>query len=216
MATETPAPVVVELRDLGPTVARGVRLLLEAAVVPTMLLYACVHTVGTLVGLVAVLGWCALTLGVRWLTARRLPGTLLLAIGMLVARSSLALVLSSVYVYLLQPVVGSVLMAVLFLGSAAAGRPVTIRLAQDFVALPSQLFRLRAVRRMFTQVSLLWGGSRLLDAAMSLGFLRWGVESGLLSRGIFSGALTALSVVLCAYWGWTRLRAVPGVVIRIC
>jgi hypothetical protein len=204
-------PFVLDLSTLRPAALRGARMLLETVVVPTLLLLACVKTVGSFWGLVAVLAWCGAALTFRWATGRRVPSTLLLAVGMLVGRTSIALAFSSVYVYLLQPVAGSLFMALLFLGSVAIGRPVTARLAQDFVSLPVHLFHDRRVRRMFAQVALLWGFSRIVDAGMSLGFLRWGLDAGLMSRGMLSSLLTVTTVVACAYWGWSRLNRVPGV-----
>jgi hypothetical protein len=207
---------VIEIGHLRPALVRAARLFAETVMMPTALLFILLHTVGLVAGLCAVLGWCAVTVGVRWLSGRHMPGTLLLCVGMLCGRACLALLLSSALVYLLQPVVGSAFMALLFLGSAAIGRPVTIRLARDFVALPTHLFHRRGVRRVFTQVALLWGASRLLDVGMSLGLLHyWGVDFGLLSRGLFSGLLTALTVVVCTAWGWRALRRIPGVTLRL-
>jgi hypothetical protein len=211
---EMRAEHVIHLGHLRPQLLHGLRLLLEAVVIPTLLLYACLLTVGQVAGLLAVLGWCAFTVALRLVHARRVPGTLLLALMMLVSRTTIALVLSSVYVYLLQPVAGSLFMATLFIGSAVLGKPITMRLAQDFVHLPVGLVSDTRVRRMFAQVSLLWGVSRLLDAGMSLGVLHWGVAAGLFSRGVFSGLLTTLSVGVCAYWGWSRLRRIEGVRFR--
>jgi hypothetical protein len=205
---------IIELGDLRPTVMRGLRLLLETAIVPTLLLYCVMLTVGPVEGLVAVLCWCVLTVAVRLCTVRRVPGTLVLVLTMLMARTGIALVLSSVYVFLLQPIAGSMLMAVLFIGSAAVGRPITMRLAEDFVHLPERLVLDHRVRRMFVQVSLLWGVSRLLDAGMSLGVLHFGVTAGLFSRGVFSGLLTALSIGVCSYFGWSRLHRIEGVTFR--
>jgi hypothetical protein len=162
--------VVIELGALRPALLRAARMFAETAAIPTLLLFILLHTVGLMAGLVAVLGWCALTVTVRWILGRRLPGTLVLCAGMLCARACVALILSSALVYLLQPVAGSIIMATLFLGSAALGRPITIRLARDFVALPAHLFHHPGVRRMFTQVALLWGAGRLIDAGMSIGF----------------------------------------------
>ncbi|TSE00324.1 hypothetical protein FOS14_07805 [Skermania sp. ID1734] len=105
-------------------------------------------------------------------------------------------------------------MAALFLGSAAVGRPITLKLAQDFVTLPATLIHDRKVRRLFAQICVLWGCSRLLDAGMSLGVLHWGVDAGLLSRGVLSGLLTGLTICVCAYFGWTRLHRNHGVVFR--
>lgn len=211
----TEPDVVIEIGELRPALVRAARLFLETVLVPTALLYVLLHTAGLAAGLGAVLGWCALTVGFRWFTGRHLPGTLLLCVGMLCGRACVALVLSSALVYLLQPVVGSVFMALLFLGSAAVGRPITMRLARDFVALPAHLFHRRGVRRMFTQVALLWGGSRLLDAVMTLALLRFGLDAGLLSRGVFSGLLTVLTILACTGWGWRCLRRLPGITLHL-
>jgi hypothetical protein len=210
-----PDEVVIELGALRPALLRAVRLFLETVLVPTALLFVLLHTVGLVAALSAVLGWCVVTVGIRWLSGRHLPGTLLLCAGMLCARAGVALLLSSALVYLLQPVVGSIVMAALFLGSAAVGRPITIRLARDFVALPAHLFHQGGVRRMFTQVALLWGVGRLLDAGMSLGLLHFGLDAGLLSRGVFSGILTSLTIAACTAWGWRCLRRMPGVTLRL-
>lgn len=207
--------VVVEIGELRPTLLRAARLFLETVLVPTALLFTLLHLVGLVAGLSAVLGWCALTLAVRWVGGHHLPGTLLLCVGMLCGRAGLALLLSSALVYLVQPVIGSAFMAILFLGSAAVGRPVTMRLARDFVALPAHLLQRRPVRRLFTQVALVWGASRLIDVGMSIGLLRWGLDYGLLSRGLFSGALTAVTIVTCTAWGWRSMRRIPGVTLRL-
>jgi hypothetical protein len=207
--------IVIELGRLRPQLIRGARMFVETVTVPTLLLYVLLHTAGLVWGLCAVIGWCALTLGIRRLLGQHLPGTLLLCAGMLCGRAALALVLSSALIYVVQPVFGSVLMALLFLGSAAIGRPVTIRLARDFVSLPAQLFHHRGVRRMFTQVAILWGVSRVIDAGMSLGLLHLSLDAGLLSRGLFSGLLTVLTIGLCAAWGVRTLRRMPGVTLRL-
>ncbi len=202
---------IIEIAKLRPTLMRGLLLMLETVVVPTLLLLACTATVGAFWGMLAVLGWCAVAISGRLTLRQRVPTMLLLATGGLIGRTTLALLLSNVYVYLLQPILGSLAMAFLFLGSAAIGRPVTVRLARDFVTLPAQLFRDHQVRRIFINVSLIWGVSRLVDVGMSVGSLHFGLAFGLLSRGVFSTLLTVVTIAVCTVWGWRRIRRIPGV-----
>jgi uncharacterized membrane protein len=205
---------LIEVGKVGKVVGNALLMMTEAVLVPTAILYVAIHTVGTMAGLAGVIAWCLLTMGARWALGRRVPSTLLLVIGMLVLRTAIALATTSVWLYLLQPVAASVLMSLIFIGSAVLGRPVTQRLAQDFVHLPERLLADQRVRRMFIEVALIWGLSRVLDAALSLGSLHFGASVGVLARGVLSTGLTTLSIAGCAFWGWRRMRAIPGVRFR--
>jgi hypothetical protein len=214
-AAEQPEPdVVIEVGNWRPILLRAGRLFVETVLVPTGLFYVLLHTAGLVAALAGVIGWSIFVVGGRWILGHRLPGTLLVCAGVLCGRACVALLLTSAVVYLMQPVVGSVLMALLFLGSAAVGRPVTVRLARDFIELPAQLFQRHGVRRMFAQVAVVWGGSRLLDAGMTVVFLRWGIDAGLLSRGVFSGVLTALTILSAAATGVGAACRLPGITLR--
>jgi hypothetical protein len=206
--------LVIEIAGLRSTLIRAGRLLVEVALVPMLLMTVLLRTTGLTSALLAALGWCYLMVMFRWVRDRHLPGTLVLCASLLSGRVAVALVASSAFVYLLQPVIGSVVMATLFLGSAALGKPITVRLARDFVHVPLHVLDRVAVHRMFKQVALLWGGSRLVDAAMSLGFLHFGVTAGLLSRALLSPLLTVLAVGVCAVWGVRALRR-DGVTLRL-
>jgi hypothetical protein len=205
---------VIELGALGPTVLQAGRLLIETIVVPTLLLAVLLHTSGIVAGASAAIGWCLLTVVLRWCFGRRLPASLLLGTAVVAERAAVALATSSAFVYLLQPALGSVVMSLLFIGSAAIGRPVTLRLARDVIALPDDIVDRHDVRRMFTQVALLWGLSRLIDAAMSIGSLQLGVGAGLLSRGVLSPTLTVIAIGVCALWGIRSLRRC-GITVRM-
>jgi hypothetical protein len=207
-------PVVVEIHGLRATLLRAARLLVEAALMPTALLALLLHYANLPIALAGAVGWCYLTVAFRWYRSRHLPGTLLLCAGMFSGRAAVALATSSAFIYLLQPVAGSVVMALLFLGSAALGRPVTVRLARDFVTLPGHVLARRGVRRVFTKVALLWGASRVADAAMNISFLHWGLNAGLVSRGLLSPMLSVVTVALCTWFGWRALHR-DGVKLRL-
>jgi len=192
---------VVEIAALRPTLIRAGRLLVETVLVPTLLMGVLLRMSGLVAAVSAALGWCVLVVVIRWFADRRMPGTLLLCAGMLSTRACLALATSSALMYLVQPVLGSIAMATLFLGSAFIGRPITERLARDFVNLPAHVLNRRAVRRLFSEVAVVWGLSRVADAGMNLSFLRFGVDAGLLSRGLLSPILTGVTILICTWWG---------------
>jgi hypothetical protein len=197
---------VLEIHGLRATIVRAGRLLLEAVIVPTVLLAILLHVIGTTRSILVAVGWTALAIAFRWYADRRLPGTLLLGSAALAVKATVALASGSILIYLLQPVLGSVVMALLFLGSAAFGRPITLRLARDFVHVPADILDKRGVRRMFTEVAVIWGFSRIVDVALNLGFLHRGVDAGLWARGLLSPLLTVLAVAVCTAWGWRSLR----------
>jgi intracellular septation protein A len=205
---------LIEIGRVGKVVGNALLMLTESVLIPTLILFVAMRTVGAATGLIGVIAWCMVSMGARWVRGKRVPSTMLLVIGILVLRTGVALAFSSVWIFLLQPVAASVLMALLFIGSAVIGRPVTQRLAQDFVHLPERLLTDRRVRRMFVEVAVIWGLSRVMDAAMSLGSLHYGAEFGVLARGILSIGFTALSIGACTYWGWRRMHAIPGVRLR--
>ncbi|MEP9383301.1 VC0807 family protein [Nocardioides sp. KR10-350] len=210
-----PTEHLIELGHVGKVIRNALLLLGETVVVPTVILYGCMQTVGTVPGLIGVIAWCAFTMAVRWVRGSRVPSTLLLVVGILVVRTGIALAASSVWLFLLQPIAASVLMAVVFVGSALLGRPITQKLAQDFIHLPERLLADRRMQRIFIEVALIWGFTRVLDAGISLNsLLSWGADAGVLVRGILSVGLTALSVAGCAYWGWRRIHRIPGVRFR--
>jgi hypothetical protein len=201
------APLVIELPPLRPALLGAGRLLAETVLVPTALFALVLHTSGLRPALAAALGWCYLIVMIRWITGHRLPGTLMLCVGMFTGRACVAMVASSALLFLLQPVLGSLLMAALFMGSALLGRPVTVRLARDFVSVPAHILSRWRVHRMFRNVAIIWGVSRLADAALNVVFLHRGIGPGLLARGLFSPLLTLLTIAICTFWGWRALRS---------
>jgi len=133
--------------------------------------------------------------------------------GVYTVRAAVAFATGSTFLFLVQPIIGSAAMALVFLGSAAVGRPITATLARDFVHVPAHVGERRRVRRMFRDVALLFGLGRLCDATVSLLLLHHSVDAGLLGRGVISPVLTALTIGACAAWGWRALHR-DGVSIR--
>lgn len=205
--------LAIPLPPLAPALRNAGRLLTEATLVPSALFALLLHFSGLATALLAAVGWCWLVVLIRWRGRQRLPGLLLMSACLFTARSCVALATSSAFLYLLQPAIGSLMMAGLFLGTSVLGRPVTVRLAQDFVQVPSHLLHRPRVRRMFRDVGVLFGLSRLLDAVLSISLLRQGISAGIAGRALVSPALVALTIAMCFFWGRRALR-VDG--IRLC
>ena len=204
----------VHLGGLRPMLFRSGQLFVEALLVPGLLFALVLHFAGLFPALGASLGWCYLVVGARWIRGRRLSGTMLMCLGMMSGRAIIALATSSALLYLMQPVVGSVCTALMFVGSALFGRPITMRLARDFVSIPPHVLARRGVRRMFTEIAVLFGLSRLADAGMTLSFLHFGVSGAMLSRSLLSPLLTLCTIGACTIWGFRSLRR-EGVQVRI-
>lgn len=205
--------LVIHLGGLKLTLLRSARLFLEAAIIPSLIFLLTLRAAGIGWAVVAALGWLYLALGVRWLMEGRVPGVLMLSAGMFHGRAAIALITASAAVYLLQPIATSVTMAVLFLGSALIGRPVTIRLARDFVHVPAEVLARARVRKMFTEVALIWGLSRVIDATVTILMMQTSLTAGLLSRSLISPTITIVSIGICTAWGLRALRS-DGVSVR--
>lgn len=199
-------PLVIELRGVGRTLARTLRMFVEGVMIPGTIFAIVLSTNGLLTAVLCALGWYYMVMGLRWAYRGRIPGTLALCAGMFHGRATIALATSSAAVYLLQPIAMSLLMAVLFIVSAAVGRPLTVKLTRDFVHVPAHILARANVQRMFTHVALLWAFSRLLDAAVTTVMFSESVNAGIISRSTFTPALTIATVAGCIAFGMRALR----------
>ena len=180
----------VELPPIAGLVAHAGRHLLEATVAPLALFYATLHLLGLRGALAVGLVWSYSALVRRLVTRQRIPGVLLLGAVLLTLRTVLAWVTGSVFLYLLQPTLGTFLVAGLFLVSVAARRPLAGRLALDFCPLPESLLGSARTTRFFMSISLLWAAVYLINGVATLSLL---LSS---SVGVFLVAKTAASTLL--------------------
>jgi hypothetical protein len=105
-------------------------------------------------------------------------------------RTALAFATDSVFIYFLQPTLGTVAVAFAFLVSVPAGRPLAEKLAADFVPMPDAFRSQPAVRRCFRRISLLWGFAQLANAVTAV----WLLVSQ--PVGIYLATKTAASLVV--------------------
>jgi hypothetical protein len=116
-------------------------------------------------------------------------------------RTVVAVLSGSVFVYFLQPTLGTVVVAGAFLLSVAAGRPMIHRLVQDFLPLPHGFTSDPAVRRLFGRLTLAWGLVHLANAGITLWLLvSQPLEVYLVTRTVAAAVLTGAAVAGSTAW----------------
>ena len=184
--------------------------LLEATLIPLGLFYGGMRLLGLWGALLAALIWSYTCMLRRLVTRRRVPGMLMLGIAGLTARTALALATGSAFVYFLQPTVGTALVATVFLGSALLGRPLTLRLAADFMPLPETLLAQHGMRRFFQRICVLWAAVFMVNAGISLWLLvSQSLATFLWTRTVASVTLTCLAAAISTWWFRRCVRAAP-------
>jgi hypothetical protein len=163
--------------------------------------------------------WGAIVLGVVWvygviavrlLRRGRVPGLLLLGAVTITARTVIALATGSVFLYLLQPSLGTALVAVAFLASVPAGRPLAERLAHDFVPIPPDILADGRVKRFFVRVTLLWGCAHLLNAAVSVWLLlSQSIGVVVMARTATSLLVTGSAILVSTLWFRRVIASAP-------
>lgn len=198
--------LVIHLRGVGGTILRSLRMFVEGVMIPGTIFAIVLTQQGLLTAVLCALGWYYTVFALRWLLTGNIPGTLALCAAMFHGRAAIALVFSSAAIYLLQPIFMSLLMAAIFLVSALAGRPLTERITRDFVQVPEHILAREGVRKMFSQVAMLWAVSRVVDAAVTTFMFTESTNAGMISRSTFTPALTASTIAGCVWFGMRALR----------
>jgi hypothetical protein len=174
--------------------------LIEATVVPVGIFYLALHFAGMVGAIVLGLAWCYGAIARRALQRQRIPGILLLGAALMTARSIVGLATGSMFLYFLQPTLGTVAVAGAFLVSVPLRRPLAARLADDFCPLPVGFAGHPHVARFFRNISLLWAAVYLSNAGLTLWLLlsqpveRFVWMKPLVSWGL-TGSAIAVSVV---------------------
>lgn len=190
----------VHLPSLRAALRHALPHLIEGVAGPFAVFYLVLLVAGFKGALYAALGWSMVTIVRRLAQRQPVPGVLWLSFGLLAVRTGIALATHSVLLYYLQPTLGTVLVGVLFLVSARAGRPFIQRLAQDFCPLSPQLLERHGIRRFFTQISVLWAAALLANAAVVVVLLvTTSLQAFVLERTAVTWGLSAVAIVASVY-----------------
>jgi hypothetical protein len=197
----------LEIQRLRALARHALPNLVEATVVPVLVFYAALWLVGVWGGLVGALVWSYTAIVRRLVTGRPVPGLLVLGVVGLTARTVVAALSGSVFVYFLQPTLTTVFIAGVFLASVPAGRPIAQRLAGDFCPLPATFIGSPPVRRFFARITVLWAFVQLTNAAVSIWLLiTQPVGTYVLAKSATSWGLTLAAVGLSTLYFKLSMR----------
>ncbi len=181
--------------------------LIEATIVPAVLFYACLLTWGLMVAFIAAATWSYGAIIWRIVTHRPISSILFLATGALTLRTIIAIASGSAFIYFLQPVMGTIVMAGVFLGSLLFGQPLVGRLARDFWPLSPEVAAHPAVLRLFRSLTILWACVNLALAGVTFVLLLTLPVEGFVPAKTLSGyIITGTGVLVTVSWSITTAR----------
>ena len=168
---------------------RAIPQAIEGTLVPLCVFWLGLHFLGLTVAIAAGLGCCAATMTWRVATDRQLHGFLIVGALALLARSVLAMLTGSAFLYFLQPIITTAFIVTAFLVSVWIQRPLAQRFASDFCDIPEHLYEEEAVHRYFQRCSLMWAAVSVANVLITL----WLLTST--SVSIYLAAKTSLTIV---------------------
>ena len=181
--------------------------LVEGVIAPLVIFYLVMWVAGLWGAIAAALVWSWGAMARRALRRERIPGLLVIGSLGLTARTILAFASNSVFVYFLQPTLGTIALAGVFLLSLPTDRPMAQRLAQDFLPLPPALLAHPAVRRFFLRITLLWAFVQLANAGAAMWLLlSQPVSIFLAARTGVSMGLTGAAIVVSTVYFKRAMR----------
>lgn len=155
---------------------RMVPFLIEATLIPTLLFYVVVASLGMMWAFAAVTGWSFACAARRLVHGEAVPGLLVLACLGITVRMGIYLWSDNAVVYFAQPVLRTLLTAAAFALSARLGRPLVARFARDFCPLDPAVEGRPAIAQLFRRLTYQWACVNLALAAVSLALL-WTVST---------------------------------------
>lgn len=180
---------------------RALPRLVEGVLAPTAVFLLLLHFFGVSAAIVGGFVWSASVIALRRALGREIPTLVLIGVGVLLLRTVLALATGSSFLYFLQPTLGTSVAGVVILGTAMLGQPLVLRIARDFCPLPSDAMEDVHFRRFFLGISLLWGVTQLLNAAVTLWLLvSQSVGTYVVARTAMSWTLSGTVIAITVAW----------------
>jgi hypothetical protein len=188
--------------------------IIEGTLLPLAVFYLTMWAAGFWGAVLAATVWSYGTVLRRVLRRERVPGILVIGAVLVTARTFLALQTGSAFLYFLQPTLGTVLVAGLFLASIPIGKPLAERLAADFCPLPASLLARPFMRTFFVRISLLWAAVFLTNAAISIYLLfNQSIAAYMVTKQAASSGVWVAAIV-ASTWYFVRLMRHHGIKAR--
>ncbi len=185
--------------------------IIEGTLIPLGIFYVTMWAAGVWGAALSAMVWGYGAVLRRLYRRERVPGILLIGAMLVTARTLIALQTGSVFLYFLQPTLGTVLVAGLFLLSVPVGKPLAERLARDFCPLPEALLARPFMRTFFIRISLLWAAVFLTNAAASFYLLlHQSVGTYVITKQALSSGLW-IAAIATSVWYFVRLMRRHGI-----
>jgi hypothetical protein len=199
--------VVLAMPSIRSFARHAVPMLLEGVLGPFAVFYGVLSLAGYRGAIVAALAWSAAAMVRRLKRREPVSGLLVFGLAALLVRTAVAYVTGSALLYFLQPAAGTGIVALAFLASALAKRPLAQRLAQDFCPLDPLLVARAGVRRFFIHISFLWSVVLLANAgAVALLLFTSSLRAFVLERAAVTWGLLVLGVAVSVWWFVRAMR----------
>jgi hypothetical protein len=193
-------PPLSKLHVLKMVGRRSLPSLIEATIIPSVLFYVFLVTVGPAEAMLAALVWAYGSVLRRFVSGQRIPGVLQLAVVGLTIRTVVGL-MSGTFMYFLQPVATTVALSLVFFGSLWWGQPMIARMASDFCPLDSDITARPGVVRLFSGLTLMWAGVHLLSAGTTFTMLMTLPTTTFVAlKSVVSLAITISAIVMTVTW----------------
>jgi hypothetical protein len=204
----------LELPRPGVIARRALQVVLVTTAVPMTLFYVTLSLAGLRAAVLTGAGWYYLDIARRLVRRRPVPATVAVGALLITVRAVIAFMTGSVFLYFLQPTLGTVAVGGAFGVSALAGRPLARTLAEDYLPLTAQFVAHPRVAAFFPRVSLLWCAVNLLNAAVTYGLLL-SASTGqfLLLKSVGGPVLTGVAILGSVLWFRRTMRG-AGVRLR--
>jgi len=205
---------IIHMPSPRSAIRHAIPVVIEGIVAPVALFYLALIFVGFRGALIAALVWSYGALIRRLLRHERVSTVLLLGAVLLTLRTGVAFVTGSAFIYFAQPLLGTVIIAVVILVSAVIRRPFTQRFAQDFCPLDPSLLARPCVQQFFVRVSVMWATVMLFNS----GVVAWlllssSIRAFVVERTAITWLLTA-GAIFCSIYGFSATMRTDGRVLQ--